>query len=95
MKYSVLIVALLFSTSALASAFVRSPAQVRLFKKTNICPSTHAYSQRCPGYIVDHIIALDCGGADKPSNMQYQTIAASRAKDKIELRGVNCKHRQH
>ena len=90
MKYSALIIALLFSTSA----FARDPAQVRLFKQTHICPATHKHSQSCPGYVVDHVIALDCGGADKPSNMQYQTIAAGKAKDKIERRGVNCKHRQ-
>jgi len=36
------------------------------------------------GYIVDHICALAQGGLDSTINMQYQTIAESRAKDKIE-----------
>jgi hypothetical protein len=76
------------------SAFARDPHQVVLFKRTHICPSTHKYSQVCPGYVVDHKQALDCGGIDLPSNMQYQTIAAGKAKNKIERRGVNCKHRQ-
>ena len=38
------------------------------------------------GYVVDHAIALACGGADDPSNMQWQTISEARAKDKIERR---------
>jgi len=37
-----------------------------------------------PGYVVDHIIPLKRGGADEPSNMQWQTIAEAKAKDKWE-----------
>ncbi len=37
-----------------------------------------------PGYVVDHIVPLAKGGKDVPSNMQWQTIAAAKAKDKIE-----------
>lgn len=40
-----------------------------------------------PGYIIDHIVALACGGADAPSNMQWQTIEAAKAKDTRELAG--------
>lgn len=36
------------------------------------------------GYVVDHIIALKRGGADSPSNMQWQTKADAKAKDKWE-----------
>jgi hypothetical protein len=39
------------------------------------------------GYVVDHIIPLACGGLDVPSNMQWQTIAAAKAKDKSERAG--------
>jgi len=35
-------------------------------------------------YVVDHIKPLACGGADDPSNMQWQTVAAARAKDRTE-----------
>lgn len=38
----------------------------------------------CPGYIIDHIQALKHGGVDSPSNMQWQTKAAAKAKDKWE-----------
>jgi hypothetical protein len=40
-----------------------------------------------PGYVVDHIVPLACGGADAPSNMQWQTVAAAKAKDRVELNG--------
>jgi hypothetical protein len=33
---------------------------------------------------VDHIQPLKRGGADSPSNMQWQTKAEAKAKDKIE-----------
>jgi hypothetical protein len=34
--------------------------------------------------VIDHVQALKHGGADAPSNMQWQTVAAAKAKDKIE-----------
>ena len=40
-----------------------------------------------PGHVVDHIKPLACGGADDPSNMQWQTIAEGKAKDKVERKG--------
>ena len=42
------------------------------------------YPHGRPGYVVDHIIPLECGGADSPSNMQWQTIAEAKAKDRTE-----------
>jgi hypothetical protein len=37
-----------------------------------------------PGHIVDHIVPLKRGGADNPGNMQWQTEADAKAKDKWE-----------
>jgi hypothetical protein len=48
------------------------------------CPSTGKTSGSCPGYVIDHVIALKHGGADSPSNMQWQTVQAAKAKDKVE-----------
>jgi hypothetical protein len=45
------------------------------------------YPKGRPGYVIDHIHPLACGGADLPSNMQWQTTAAAKAKDKTELKG--------
>jgi hypothetical protein len=42
------------------------------------------YPNGRPGYVVDHIVPLTCGGADRPSNMQWQTVAAAKLKDKTE-----------
>jgi hypothetical protein len=36
--------------------------------------------------VKDHIIPL-CGGADDPTNLQWQTVADAKAKDKWERRG--------
>jgi len=40
-----------------------------------------------PGYVIDHIVPLACGGADAPSNMQWQTVADAKAKDRTERIG--------
>ncbi len=45
------------------------------------------YPHGRPGYVVDHKVALACGGLDAPSNMQWQTIAEAKAKDKVERKG--------
>jgi len=42
------------------------------------------YPHGRPGYVIDHIIPLKRGGCDCPSNMQWQTIAEGKAKDKTE-----------
>ena len=41
----------------------------------------------CVTYVVDHVKALACGGADAPSNMPWQTIAEGKEKDKWERIG--------
>jgi len=40
-----------------------------------------------PGHVVDHKVPLACGGADAPSNMQWQTTGEAKAKDKVERQG--------
>jgi hypothetical protein len=45
------------------------------------------YPHGRPGYVVDHIVPLACGGADTPRNMQWQTVADAKAKDKTERAG--------
>ncbi len=54
----------------------RSSSARREFERENPKPG--------PGYVIDHIIPLKRGGADSPSNMQWQSAADAKAKDKIE-----------
>jgi hypothetical protein len=62
----------------------RSTQQKNVFKKSHPCPSTGKSTGSCPGYVVDHKVALKRGGADMPQNMQWQTKQAAKAKDKVE-----------
>lgn len=62
----------------------RSSEEKAAFKKSRPCPSTGKSSGACPGYVVDHVVPLKRGGADRPDNMQWQTTAAAKAKDKTE-----------
>jgi len=54
------------------------------FKKSHPCPSTGKTSGPCAGYVIDHVVPLKRGGADAPANMQWQTTAKAKAKDKWE-----------
>lgn len=56
------------------------------FKHEQPCPATGRSSGPCKGYVIDHIKPLACGGADTPVNMQWQTKADAKAKDRVERR---------
>lgn len=86
MKYIILIGLLLLSFSAEAT-YPRSVAEKHAFIRANPCPVVHIKKYSCPGYVIDHIKPLACGGVDKPSNMQWQSVAEGKAKDKWELKG--------
>jgi len=62
----------------------RDPEQRAKFMHSHPCPSTGKTTGACPGYVVDHVEALKHGGRDDPSNMQWQTTAEAKAKDKWE-----------
>jgi hypothetical protein len=83
--------AALIISLALPSAFAhsgerikRDPSQRLAFVKMNPCPATGKTRGRCPGWVVDHIIALKHGGPDRPDNMQWQTIEEAKHKDRWE-----------
>jgi hypothetical protein len=65
----------------------RSASVKREFQLTHPCPATGLRSGACPGYVKDHVRALKCGGPDAVSNMQWQTTADTKAKDKWETKG--------
>jgi hypothetical protein len=89
---------LTLATFALVSLAVAVPASARHahkhakrsssakteFRHTNPCPATGKTTGKCPGYVIDHVQALKSGGADTAANMQWQTRAAAKAKDRVE-----------
>lgn len=48
----------------------------------------NGYPHGRKGYVVDHVCALANGGLDIVENMQYQTIAEGKKKDKVENTGA-------
>jgi hypothetical protein len=47
------------------------------------------YPHGKPGYVIDHIKPLECGGTDSPGNMQWQTRDEAKQKDKTEKKCEN------
>lgn len=62
----------------------RNPKQRALFMQTHPCPENGAIRGRCRGYVITHIAPLCAGGADRWSNMQWQTIADAKAQERNE-----------
>lgn len=74
-------------------AEARDPAEVRAFRKEHPCPATGRVYGACPNYQVDHRVPLKCGGPDRPSNMQWLTVRAHKAKTAREARW--CRKARH
>ena len=58
-----------------------------LFRLAHPCPATGQAQGPCKGYVIDRIIPPLCGGADAPENMQWQTLAEAKEKDRWEKIG--------
>lgn len=78
---------LVFVTMPADAGPPRSAKAKAEFKRMNPCPATGSPKGACPGYVVDHIKALACGGMDAPENMQWQAVEEAKAKDKWERKG--------
>lgn len=86
---------LLLSLLSPADARIKRSSKARAeFRRSHPCPSTGKTSGPCPGWIIDHVNPLACGGADSPSNMQWQTVEDAKAKDKWEREGCKDGKRQ-
>ena len=68
----------------------RSSAVRTAFLRSHPCPVTGASTGVCPGWQVDHVIPLACGGCDAVSNMQWLPVwlktTAAIGKDRFERR---------
>jgi hypothetical protein len=82
--------------AALALSLCLAPVDARIkrsqsakveFKREHPCPANGARKGPCKGYVIDHVKPLACGGADRPENMQWQSVADAKAKDKWERIG--------
>lgn len=83
MKTITAIIALCISFSVFAVTHRSQSARVH-FVRANACPATGMNKLPCKGWVIDHIKPLCAGGADAPSNMQWQTLADSYKKDRQE-----------
>lgn len=68
----------------------RSAEVIAAFKQEHPCPVNGKRSGSCPGWAIDHVIPLACGGCDAVSNMQWLPnglkSAAKIGKDRFERR---------
>lgn len=74
----------LLALALAAQALPRSAAARRDFVRENPCPATGRTSGACPGFQVDHVQPLKCGGPDSPSNMQWLSTQAHKEKTRRE-----------
>ncbi len=68
------------------SKILRSRKEVQAFRLENPCPSTGLLRGACPGYQVDHTIALCAGGPDHRSNMFWLSVEDHKFKTFTDLR---------
>lgn len=83
------LVLLLVVSARVAPAFAgkhRSSAARAEFKRLHPCPANGQARGACPGWVVDHVVPLCADGPDAPANMQWQTVADAKAKDRAERR---------
>lgn len=62
----------------------RSGSAKSEFQRANPCPANGRNHGPCGGYVIDHKVPLCAGGADDPSNMQWQTTKEAKVKDRAE-----------
>lgn len=67
----------------------RSTAARTAFVRMHPCPVNGEVTGSCPGWAIDHVIPLACGGVDAPMNMQWlplpiKSCAGDQCKDRWE-----------
>jgi hypothetical protein len=86
-RSAILFIAVCILSAGVEARIKRSTAAKHEFQREQPCPATGRTNGKCPGYVIDHMKPLACGGDDKPRNMQWQTSSAAKAKDKWERKG--------
>ena len=56
--------------------------QKELFLKKYACPMTGKHTEICKGWVVGYIKPLCAGGVDRIANMQWQTVATAKRKER-------------
>lgn len=59
----------------------RSGSVLHAFRKAHPCPATGIPYGSCPGWNIDHVIPLACGGCDAVSNLQWLPVQIKRCSD--------------
>jgi len=88
-RNTALVLSALVAAGFLLPAAVSAPrsSSVRAeFVKANPCPATGKTRGKCPGWQVDHRIALCAGGDDAAYNLQWLTVEAHKAKTRNDVR---------
>jgi hypothetical protein len=68
---------------------IRSSEAIREFKKCT------GFINGRPGYVIDHIFPLACGGPDVPENLIWQLASDGKLKDKWERVRPGCGSKKH
>jgi len=76
--FLVIAAVLLAASLALGGEVIRSRAVHRAFLKAT------GYPQGRPGFVADHIFPLCAGGRDAVDNLQWQSVAEGKVKDRDE-----------
>jgi hypothetical protein len=54
------------------------------FTKRHPCPVNGSTRGECPGYVISLIKPACAGGGERPGNLQWQTVAAARKKERVD-----------
>jgi hypothetical protein len=65
----------------------RSPGVKAEFRRLQACPITGEHKGPCPGFEIDHIQALVCGGRDEVDNLQWLPVDDHREKTRRDMKG--------
>lgn len=72
-----------------AGDIIRRADVLTAFRQQHVCPVTGTAAAKCPGWAIDHVIPLACGGCDAVHNLQWlpltiKSTPADSSKDRWE-----------